>query len=132
MANDNFSGTLQAFYKKPGLKLNNSRNSLNDNQKNIIETKYGRNNKMAAPLKKYRCGQIEAAVWDNEKEYNGNLVNFKTVSLRKSWLDKDNVWRDATINLRRNDLQKAILVLQKAQEELLLQHENVVEDEEDD
>ena len=87
---------------------------------------------MAAPLKKYRCGQIEAAVWDNEKEYNGNLVNFKTVSLRKSWLDKDNVWRDATINLRRNDLQKAILVLQKAQEELLLQHENVVEDEEDD
>ena len=47
-------------------------------------------------------------------------VEFKTVSLRKSWKDDKNVWRDSTINLRRSDISKAILVLQKAHEDLLL------------
>ena len=46
-------------------------------------------------------------------------------------MDKENIWRDATIQLRRNDLQKVILVLQKVQEELLLQHEEEGEDEDE-
>ncbi len=71
------------------------------------------------PIKKFRSGNIESAIWQNEKEMNGNKINFKTVSIRKSW-NQDGKWHDATINLRRNDLQKILLVLQKAQEELLL------------
>ena len=86
---------------------------------------------MAMPIKKYKSGQIEAAIWENEREVNGNIVSFRTVSLRKSWMDKENIWRDATIQLRRNDLQKVILVLQKVQEELLLQHEEEGEDEDE-
>jgi hypothetical protein len=75
---------------------------------------------MTKPIKKYKAGSIESSVWLNEREVNGTKVEFKTISLRKSWKDEKNVWRDATINMRRNDIPKAILVLQKAQEELLL------------
>lgn len=75
---------------------------------------------MTKPIKKYKAGSIESSVWLNEREVNGAKVEFKTISLRKSWKDDKNVWRDATINMRRNDISKAILVLQKAQEDLLL------------
>ena len=66
---------------------------------------------------------MEAAVWLNEKEFNGGIVGYKTVSLRKSWKDDKGTWRDATINLRKGDVTKAIVLLQKVQEELLLNHE---------
>jgi hypothetical protein len=77
---------------------------------------------MTQPLKKFKSGSIEAAVWSNERDVkdSNTKVEFKTVSLRKSWKDDKDVWRDATINLRRSDLIKAILVLEKAQEELFL------------
>ena len=71
------------------------------------------------PIKKFKSGAIESAIWENSKEVEGNEVGFKTVSLRRSW-KQEGVWRDSTVHLRRNDLQKAILVLSKAQEELLL------------
>lgn len=74
------------------------------------------------PIKKFKCGSIECAIWNNEKqrESDGAVLEFQTVSLRKSWR-KDDQWHDAVIQLRRNDLQKAILVLQRAQEALLLE-----------
>jgi len=71
------------------------------------------------PIAKFKCGTIECAIWKNEKERDGAVLEYKTVSLRKSWR-QDDQWHDATISLRRNDLQKMILVLQKAQESLLL------------
>lgn len=84
------------------------------------------------PIKKWRAGNLDCSVWSNEREVNGNKVEFKTVSLRKSWR-QDNLWRDQTItNLRRNDLQKAILLLQKAQEDLLLNVEKEEIEEEDE
>ena len=74
------------------------------------------------PIKKFKAGNIEAAVWSNKREVNGATVEFKTVSLSRSYIKKgEDMWRNDVINsLRRNDLQKAILVLQKAQEELIL------------
>ena len=71
------------------------------------------------PIAKFKCGTIEWAIWKNEKKKDGAVLEYKTVSLRKSWRQNDQ-WHDATIQLRRNDLQKTILVLQKAQESLLL------------
>ena len=88
---------------------------------------------MVKPIKKYRSGQLEAAIWENEREVNGNLVSFKTVSLRKSWHDKEkNLWRDSTIQLRRNDIQRILVILQKVQEDLLLAQENEEGDDEDE
>ena len=82
------------------------------------------------PIKKFRSGNIETAIWSNEKEFNGGLVEFKTVSLSRSYKKKgEDIWRSDQLNLRRNDLQKCILVLQKAQEELLLNQEQKEEEE---
>ena len=75
---------------------------------------------MNKPIKQYKAGSISSSIWANERSIDGNKVEFKTVSLRKSWKDDKDVWRDATINLRRSDLIKAILVLEKAQEEVFL------------
>lgn len=74
------------------------------------------------PIKKFKAGALEVAIWSNKRDVNGAEVDFKTVSLSRSYLKRgEDVWRSDVIhNLRRNDLQKAILVLQKAQEELLL------------
>ena len=76
------------------------------------------------PIKKWKSGSIEAAVWVNEKDFNGSLVEFKTISLSRSYKKKgEDIWRNDVINMRRGDIIKAILVLQKAQEELLLNQE---------
>ena len=73
------------------------------------------------PIKEFRSGSIKASIWSNEKDFDGGLVEFKTVSLSRSYKKKgEDIWRNDTINMRRGDLIKAILVLEKAQEELLL------------
>jgi len=73
------------------------------------------------PIKKFRAGNIEAAIWFNEREVDGNIVGFKTVSLRRFWRDKkQELWRDEVVNLRKGDIAKALLVLSKSNEELLL------------
>ncbi|HLD02626.1 MAG TPA: hypothetical protein VJC07_02930 [Candidatus Nanoarchaeia archaeon] len=78
------------------------------------------------PIKKFRSGNIEAAIWLNKHKRNENEeIEFKSVSLSRSYKKKDeNQWRNEVINLRKMDIAKALLVLQKAQEELLLFHEN--------
>jgi len=82
------------------------------------------------PIKKFRASNIEAAIWSNEKEFNGGLVEFKTISLNRSYKKKgEEIWRNEIINLRRGDIPKIMLVLQKAQEELLLNQEQVEEEE---
>jgi len=76
------------------------------------------------PVKKWKSGSIETALWYNEREVNGAIVGFKTISLTRSYKKKgEDIWRNEVLNLRRNDIQKAIIVLQKAQEELLLTDE---------
>jgi len=74
------------------------------------------------PIKKFRSGAIDGAVWSNVKKMDsGDEVEFKTATLRRSWLDKDkDIWRNEKINLRKGDIQRCILILQKMQEELLL------------
>jgi len=72
------------------------------------------------PIKKYRAGSIEASVWFNEKKLDDDTtVGFKTVSLTRSWKDKD-TWRSEVINLRKGDIQKVMLVLNKAHEDIFL------------
>ena len=85
------------------------------------------------PVKKIRSGNIEAAIWLNEKDMgDGSSVGFKTISLSRSWKKKgEDIWRSDVVHLRRNDIQKAIIVLQKAQEDLLLTDEAIKEAEEE-
>ena len=84
------------------------------------------------PIKKFRSGQLEAAIWFNERKLKDDtIVGFKTVSLRKSWRDDQGVWRDAVIQLRKQDIPRIVVLMQKTMEELLLaQDEKEDEDEE--
>ncbi len=86
------------------------------------------------PIKKFRAGQLEAAIWLNERELKDKdqVVGFKTVSLRKSWKDNEGLWRDAVINLRKQDIPKVMVLMQKVQEDLLLAQEEEVEEDEDE
>lgn len=82
------------------------------------------------PIKTFRSGNIQGAIWLNEREKEGQIFSFKTASLRKSWFDKEkNMWMNESINLRRQDLTKALVILTKLQEELFLNDE---EDEENE
>jgi hypothetical protein len=83
------------------------------------------------PIKEWKIGSIKSVIWQNEREINDMVVGFKTVGVSRSFKKKDeDIWRSEVINLRRNDLQKMILVLQKAQEYLMLEDKEESEDNE--
>ena len=72
------------------------------------------------PDKKFRAGAISATIWANEtKNDKGEIVNYKTISFDRNYMDKDGNWK-TTNSLRTSDLPKAILVMQKAYEYLAL------------
>jgi len=79
------------------------------------------------PEKKFRAGSITATVWENQtKNAEGNTISYRTVSITKSYKDKDGRWKN-TNTLRMNDIPKANLVLSKAYEFLALSESNGVE-----
>ena len=78
---------------------------------------------MTKPLNKFQAGNIDTAIWENEIEINGKKINTKSISLRKSWKVGEE-WKDSTIHLQINELQRAILVLQEAQKDVLIKNGN--------
>ena len=81
------------------------------------------------PVAKYRAGVIEGVVWSNKSDKgDGMEIEFKTATIRRSWKDNEGTWRDEKINLRKGDIPKAILVLQKLQEEIFLKDVSEGED----
>jgi hypothetical protein len=79
---------------------------------------------MDRPLKKYRSGAVEAAVWLNAKDIDGTRVEFKTVTLKRSWRDKESGdWKDERINIRRTDIPKFLVILSEVQKDLFLDME---------
>ena len=83
------------------------------------------------PIKQYRAGNIQGAIWLNEREVKDVIVGFKTVSIRRSWKDKDkDLWREETLNLRKQDIPKLAVILSKLQEDLLLNDEEEGDDHE--
>src|SRR3989344_9314125 len=76
------------------------------------------------PIKKYRSGNIQGAIWFNEKDKgDGVKVGFKTATIRRSWRKEGDVWREEVINLRRQDIPKIMTILHEIQKELYLTDE---------
>ena len=76
------------------------------------------------PEKKFSTGVITATVWQNQgKDRKGEAVAYRTVSLQRSYKDKNGVWQHAN-SLRVNDLPRASLVLQKAFEYLVIREKD--------
>lgn len=73
-----------------------------------------------SPEKKFSAGAISATVWKNSgKSKTGEDVEYMTVSLQRSYKDKNDQWQN-TGSMRIADLPKAELVLRKAYEYLVL------------
>lgn len=72
------------------------------------------------PENKFRAGPIVATIWSNSAiNKSGEKVTYKTVSFERTYKDKNDEWQ-TTNSLRTNDLPKAIVVLTKAYESLIL------------
>ena len=72
------------------------------------------------PINSWKSGSISGAIWANEREVNGTKVEFKTASIKRSWKKEGDVWRDETINFRRQDIPRLISILHEMQRELFL------------
>ena len=74
---------------------------------------------MGKPLKSFKCGCCDAAIFENELQRDGAPVKVKKVAFQKSYKSSDGEWK-TTSSLDINDLPKAILALSKAYEFLML------------
>ncbi len=73
---------------------------------------------MAKPEKRFHSGGIEASVFENEIQQNGKTLKIKKVAFQKRYKSAQG-WK-TTYSLDINDIPKAILVLSKAYEFLVL------------
>ena len=71
------------------------------------------------PEKKFRAGAISATIWANSGKKDEKSYEFKTISLERSYKDKEDQWQN-TKSFRVADLPKVQLVLDKAYEYLVL------------
>jgi hypothetical protein len=67
------------------------------------------------PDAKFRAGGVTATVWQNR----GEKGTYATVKLSRSYMDKDNSWKE-TNSFRESDIPKAALVLNEAYKYLQL------------
>lgn len=74
---------------------------------------------MTKPEKRFKCGGCEAAVFENEINKGGKTGKIKKVSFQKRYKSSDGEWK-STNSLDINEIPKAILVLSKAYEYLVL------------
>lgn len=73
------------------------------------------------PIKKYRAGNFEIAIWKNDRDINGEIVSFKTMTLSRSYKKKEeDIWRSEILNLRRQDIHKVTTLLNEASKYLWL------------
>lgn len=74
------------------------------------------------PEVKFRAGAISATVWKNTGKRDGQDTEFRTISVERCYKDKNDEWKN-TGSMRTSDLPKAVVVLQKAYEYLVLKEQ---------
>ena len=52
---------------------------------------------MPAPVKKYKVGNFECSIWNNERKFEGSTVEYQTLTLAKRWKDNKNITRTIII-----------------------------------
>lgn len=72
-----------------------------------------------APVKRFSTGAISATIWLNTTLKNGKELAFNTVSFERRYKDKEGNWKSSN-SLRQSDLPKALVVLRRAYEHLVL------------
>lgn len=74
---------------------------------------------MPKPEKKFQAGAVEASIFENEVQHNGKNVRIKKVAFQKRYKSPQKGWQ-TTYSLDINDIPRAILVLSKAFEYLVM------------
>jgi hypothetical protein len=83
------------------------------------------------PIQKWRSGNFDVSIWSNKRKVNDAEVEFKTVSLTRSYKKKnEDIWRNEILNLRRLDLPKVIALLNEAYKELIMAQQHKEEEDE--
>ena len=78
------------------------------------------------PVKTFRVGTIEAAIWKSESQHDGRTVVRHTTRIQKRYQDKENNWQ-TTSYFFPEDLPKLNLVAEKAYEFVSLRESESVE-----
>lgn len=78
---------------------------------------------MAKPEKRFKCKAVEAAVFVNEIEKNGQKIKLKKVSIQKRYMTAEEEWK-STNSYDANDLPKLKLVAEEAYRYLVLNQGN--------
>ena len=68
---------------------------------------------MDGPIKKYRAGCVEVAIWQRSTKVGEVERKFLSVTIGKSYKDKEGKWR-RTGSLGINEIPKALIVLWQA------------------
>ena len=74
---------------------------------------------MAKPVKKFKCGGVSAAIFENTFEKDGQKFDTHSVQIQRTYKDKEDNFQH-TSSFRETDLPKVALVAQKAYEELTM------------
>ncbi len=73
---------------------------------------------MGKPVKSFRAGAVEAAIFENERTVGGKKLKMSNVVFRRSYKDKDGNWQNSD-SFGVNDIPKLRLVLDRTYEYLL-------------
>ncbi|MFT4304297.1 MAG: hypothetical protein ACMXYG_07055 [Candidatus Woesearchaeota archaeon] len=75
------------------------------------------------PDKRFRAGSLVATVWLNNIEKDGKLASYSSVTLERTYKDREGHWQ-TTNSFRSNDLPKLALLAQKAYEHVIMRAES--------
>lgn len=82
------------------------------------------------PIKKIRSGGIQASIFKNTIKKEKDTFEFLTIALQRSYKKSDSdEWINETINLRKSDMPKILVVLNAINNELFLNKEDLEEHE---
>lgn len=68
---------------------------------------------MAQPLKKFRAGQVSAAIWENQATVNGKQVTMLKATVERRYKDKDGNWQSSN-SYGRNEIPLVVHCLARA------------------
>lgn len=73
------------------------------------------------PLAKFKAGAMSSSVWNWTGQKGDDEFSYNTIQVQRSFKNNKDEWVNETMNLRKNDVLNAILVLQKAYENIVLE-----------
>ena len=72
------------------------------------------------PIKSFKAGAVKASIFENAGQYNGKQITTHRVVIDKTFKDSSGAWKSTNSFAAFSDLPKAILVLQKCYEYMVL------------